>query len=241
MEIGIHFGPVTNGLRNSPTGSKDREVLATTLVIASTGAMLIVGHEAPCRLSALACRSESTSTLANSGNSRQVSGTSDASKTQLGLIGSCRRCRDFHPGNTPTISMSMHHEFISVGAPESVKCFLWRDTVAVMRCDCSANWYEIGNGNSCFGFQLVQSVRHHVVRLADTSETYKHSFVFGNCESIRFSSSDWGKGDIPTREFSIGGIHFDVLGSSAEENRNTVLATAKKTSPYGVNVQSCVP
>ena len=28
-----------------------------------------------------------TSTLANSGNSRQVSGTSDASKTQLGLIG----------------------------------------------------------------------------------------------------------------------------------------------------------
>jgi hypothetical protein len=50
MEMGIRFGPVTNGLRNSPTGSKDHyyDVLATTLVIASTGAMLIVGHEAPC-------------------------------------------------------------------------------------------------------------------------------------------------------------------------------------------------
>jgi len=87
MEIGIHFGPVTNGLRNSPTGSKDREVLATTLVIASTGAMLIVGHEAPCRLSALACRSEAPNHTGKVGNSRQVSGTSDASKTQLGLIG----------------------------------------------------------------------------------------------------------------------------------------------------------
>jgi hypothetical protein len=43
MEIGIRFGPVTNGLKNSPTGSKDRynKVLATKLVIASTGAMLI--------------------------------------------------------------------------------------------------------------------------------------------------------------------------------------------------------
>jgi hypothetical protein len=82
------FGPVTNGLRNSPTGSKDRyiQVLATRLVIASTGAMLIVGHEAPCRLSALACRIESPDHTGKEGNSRQVSGTSDASKTQLGLI-----------------------------------------------------------------------------------------------------------------------------------------------------------
>ena len=40
---------MTNGLENSPTGSKNlnHEVLATTLVIASTGAMLPVGHEAP--------------------------------------------------------------------------------------------------------------------------------------------------------------------------------------------------
>src|SRR5260370_3771951 len=61
VKIGIRFGPVTNGLRNSPTGSKGRyiQVLATRLVIASTGAMLIVGHEAPCRISALACRIES--------------------------------------------------------------------------------------------------------------------------------------------------------------------------------------
>jgi hypothetical protein len=36
-----------------------RIVLATRLVIASTGAMLIVGHEAPCRFAALACRIES--------------------------------------------------------------------------------------------------------------------------------------------------------------------------------------
>jgi hypothetical protein len=80
----IRLGPVTNGLGNSPTGSKGRysEALATRLVIASTGAMLTVGHEAPCRLAALACRTESQGE-----NSRQVSGTSDASKTQLGHIG----------------------------------------------------------------------------------------------------------------------------------------------------------
>ena len=87
MEIGIRLGPVTNGLENSPTGSNYREVLATTLVIASTGAMLIVGHEAPCRISALACRTESRNHTGKAEDSRQVSGTSDASKTQLGLIG----------------------------------------------------------------------------------------------------------------------------------------------------------
>jgi hypothetical protein len=83
---------VTNGLRNSPTGSKGRynEVLATRLVIVSTGAMLTVGHEAPFRISALACRIESWIRLAEGGNSRQVSGTSDASKTQLGLTRSWR-------------------------------------------------------------------------------------------------------------------------------------------------------
>jgi hypothetical protein len=83
--IEIRFGPVTNGLRNSPTGSKGRyiQVLATRLVIASTGAMLIVGHEAPCRISALACRIESRDHTGKEGPSRQVSGTSDASKTQL--------------------------------------------------------------------------------------------------------------------------------------------------------------
>src|SRR5258707_15815272 len=50
VEMRIRFGPVTNGLKNSPTGSKGRynKVLATRLVIASTGAMLIVGHETPC-------------------------------------------------------------------------------------------------------------------------------------------------------------------------------------------------
>src|SRR5262252_1612190 len=49
--------------------------------------MLTVGHEAPCRLAALACRTESRITLAKAENSRQVSGTSDASKTQLRLTG----------------------------------------------------------------------------------------------------------------------------------------------------------
>jgi hypothetical protein len=80
---------VTNGLRNSPTGSKGlyHEVLATRLVIASTGAMLTVGHEAPCRISALACRIESRDHTGKEGNSRQVSGTSDASKTQSRLTG----------------------------------------------------------------------------------------------------------------------------------------------------------
>jgi len=84
---------VTNGLENSPTGSKNRyhQVLATTLVIASTGAMLIVGHEAPCRISALACRTESRNHTGKAEDSRQVSGTSDASKTQLGLIRSWLR------------------------------------------------------------------------------------------------------------------------------------------------------
>jgi hypothetical protein len=72
---------VTNGLKNSRTGSKGRyhEVLATRLVIASTGAMLIVGHEA------LAGQIESQNHTGKQGNSRQVSGTRDASKTQLGL------------------------------------------------------------------------------------------------------------------------------------------------------------
>ena len=87
-EIGIRLGLVTNGLRNSPTGSKNRyhEVLATRLVIASTGAMLIVGHKAPFRISALACRIESRIHTGKTTNSRQVSGTSDASKTQSGLV-----------------------------------------------------------------------------------------------------------------------------------------------------------
>ena len=83
----IRFGPVTNGLRNSPTGSKGRyiQVLATRLVIASTGAMLTVGHETPCRISALVRRIESRDHTGKQGNSRQISGTSDASKTQLRL------------------------------------------------------------------------------------------------------------------------------------------------------------
>jgi hypothetical protein len=40
------------------------QILATKLVIASTGAMLIVGHEAPFGISTLACRIESRITLA---------------------------------------------------------------------------------------------------------------------------------------------------------------------------------
>jgi hypothetical protein len=63
------------------------QALATRLVIASTGAMLIVGHEAPCRISALACRIESRKHIGKEGNFRQVSGTSDASKMQSGLTG----------------------------------------------------------------------------------------------------------------------------------------------------------
>src|SRR5882724_2390945 len=47
--------------------------------------MLTVGHEAPCRLAALACRTESPHHTGKEDIFRQVSGTSDASKTQLGL------------------------------------------------------------------------------------------------------------------------------------------------------------
>ena len=75
-------------LSNAGQRTLATKVLATTLVIASTGAMLIVGHEAPCHLAALACRSESRHRTDKTENSRQVSGTSDASKTQLELIGS---------------------------------------------------------------------------------------------------------------------------------------------------------
>jgi hypothetical protein len=62
--------------------------VATRLVIASTGAMLIVGHKAPFRIFSLACRIESWDHTGKEGNARQVSGTSDASKTQSRLIGS---------------------------------------------------------------------------------------------------------------------------------------------------------
>ena len=54
----MRFGPVTNGLRISPTGSKDSllGVPATMPVIASTGAKLVIGHKAPLEVSAIACR-----------------------------------------------------------------------------------------------------------------------------------------------------------------------------------------
>jgi hypothetical protein len=77
------FKKLSNGVKGP-----NIQVLATKLVIASTGAMLIVGHEAPCRISVLACRIESRDYTDKQGNSRQVSGTSDASKTQSMLIGS---------------------------------------------------------------------------------------------------------------------------------------------------------
>ena len=64
----IRFGPVTNGLKISPTGSKDRyiQVLATKLVIASTGAMLVIGHEAPVEVLALAAEPDPESPLQKS-------------------------------------------------------------------------------------------------------------------------------------------------------------------------------
>ena len=127
--------------------------------------------------------------------------------------------------------MPMHHKFISVRTPKPVKRFIRKDTVSFMRRECSANWYEIGNGNSGCGFQLVQAVRHSVVRLADTSETYKHSPAFRHCESTRFSASDWGKGDIPARKFSIGGVHFDELGGRAEEIETRSLLQRRKLLP----------
>ena len=55
-------------------------------VIASTGAMLVIGHESASEVSALACRTESWMRFAKTGNSRQVSGASDASKMQSKLV-----------------------------------------------------------------------------------------------------------------------------------------------------------
>ncbi len=55
-------------------------------VIASTGAMLVIGHESTSEVSALACRNESLIRFAKMGNSRQVSGASDASKMQSKLV-----------------------------------------------------------------------------------------------------------------------------------------------------------
>jgi len=62
------------------------EALATRLVIASTGATLIVGHEAHV-VSGLSLPNRIPGPHIGKGeNSRQVSGTRDASQTQLGLI-----------------------------------------------------------------------------------------------------------------------------------------------------------
>jgi len=63
-----------------------RGSLHVTFEEGTWAAWLIVGHEAPCRISALACRIESRDHTGKEGNSKQVSGTSDASKTQLRLI-----------------------------------------------------------------------------------------------------------------------------------------------------------
>ena len=76
LELGMGFGPVTNGLGISPTGSKDTRfaVPATMPVIASTGAMLTLGHMAPMKVSAIACRIGSRIRVAKVESSRQVSG-----------------------------------------------------------------------------------------------------------------------------------------------------------------------
>ena len=106
----------------------------------------------------------------------------------------------------------MHDEFISVRAPKPLERFVWRKTVSVIRRECPTDGYESGNGSSGFRFQLVQSVRHNIVRLTETLETHKNSSRFGHGKSIRFSPGDWRKGDTPALEFSIGGIHLNVLG-----------------------------
>jgi hypothetical protein len=62
----------------------------------------------------------------------------------------------------------MHHKFISVRAPETVKRFIQKDTVSVLRCERSGNWYESGNGSSGSRFQLEQSVRHTIVWVTET-------------------------------------------------------------------------
>jgi hypothetical protein len=89
VEIGIRFGPVTNGLGISPTGSKGRyiEVLATMPVIASTGAMLVVGHEAPVSFSVLACRIESVSDWQRPKAQGKFLAPATASKTPSMLVG----------------------------------------------------------------------------------------------------------------------------------------------------------
>jgi len=74
LKLGMGFGPVTNGLEISPTGSKDSQfaVPATMPGIASTGAMLAFGHTAPMKVSATACRIGSRIRVAKGMSSRQV-------------------------------------------------------------------------------------------------------------------------------------------------------------------------
>jgi hypothetical protein len=52
--------------------------------------------------------------------------------------------------------------------PEPVKRFVRKDTASLMCGECSVNWNKSGNGNPCFCCQLVQSVRHSIVRPAET-------------------------------------------------------------------------
>src|SRR4029077_13483459 len=134
----------------------------------------------------------------------------------------------------------MHHEFISVRAPKPFERFVWREAASVIRRECPADGYESGNGSSGFSFQLVQSVRHSIVRLTETLETHKNSPRFDHGKSIHFCPGDWRESDIPAHEFSMGGVHFDVLGGKPEENRNTILAAAKEAFPLRASIQNCV-
>ena len=81
----MRFGPVTNGLRISPTGSKDflLEVPATMPVIASTGAKLVIGHKAPLEVSAIACRIDPRSGSQTWPFKTSFWGASDAAKVAI--------------------------------------------------------------------------------------------------------------------------------------------------------------
>lgn len=104
------------------------------------------------------------------------------------LIGSRRRCHDFCPRNAPTISIPLHYKFISLRTPQPVERFVRKDNAALMRRECSVNWHESGNGNSCFSLQFVQSVRDtilaHEKSLLQSLETIVAHEIFVRIERI---------------------------------------------------------
>jgi len=77
-------------------------------VIASTGAMLVIGHEAPVRFRPKLAEPNPASDSQKRGNSRQVSGASDASKMQSRLVRRRSHSRNFGTAATAVRRAKFH-------------------------------------------------------------------------------------------------------------------------------------